>query len=687
MALRPRPLLRLLAVGAAGCLPLAAQEAPEDEGTLLLLLNTPVISASKRLQSPIESPQAVEVITSDQIRASGVFKLTDVLKLATSLQVWDKDPVRTNVTIRGVNPSDNARTIQLLVDGVALFNIISAPIDWNGLPIPIDAIERVEIVRGPSSSLYGANAQMGVISILTKRGAEGGGVSGSLRAAGTDHGGSHEQAYAAYNGDAFSVVASAAGGSNRDTNQVVPVIAHPDIWVSQPNAMHDHQFFLRPEWSLGRNAKLWAMFGSGDSGHFSEFGILPTTLAPILQFPDQAVRRDIAQAGWSQIWSPTFRTEATLNQKLLKFHIGAVQPIPGNPASTAVWNASLAADPGFLRGYDFFDEKVQGASVQANWDPNGTFHMVLGADTKKINTGGSPTLGLKEERNSATGGFVSLDWNVGPLILSAGARAANESLGGSTTSPRASLVWKLSEASVLRTGFFTSKRSPMIQEKDGAINNAVVAYVLIPNPGLKPEDVDSWELGYRHTWARASLDVTFFKTVIKGLISSYRTGNLIGGKPETQFLNNPKAYDDTGLEVSLTGEVATGLLAGFNLATCDFKDPFYGLDQQADFSPKLTANLWTRYRWERLFAYLAVQHVGAYTQSANLGAAVARQDSEAQTLFHVNVGLEFLNGISVSVYGVNANREATPSTIQSLGNALVLHTTRRELGLQASYRF
>ena len=86
-----------------------APPADDDASALLALLNTPVESASKRTQKAIESPQAVEVITADQIRASGAFRLVDVLRLATSLQVWDEDADRAMISLRGLAPGGSAR--------------------------------------------------------------------------------------------------------------------------------------------------------------------------------------------------------------------------------------------------------------------------------------------------------------------------------------------------------------------------------------------------------------------------------------------------------------------------------------------------------------------------------------------------------------------------------------------------
>ena len=172
----------------AGASLLTAQ-VPDQEALaaeLRSLISAPNEGASRRIQQAIASPQAVEVITSEQIRAIGAFRLADVLKMATSIQVWDLDGDRASVTLRGVAPSGLGVTVQILLDGIPMYNVVGEPINLNALPVPIDAIEKIEIVRGPSSSLYGANAQMGVIAITTRR--AGYGNAGSLRAGLTGNG-------------------------------------------------------------------------------------------------------------------------------------------------------------------------------------------------------------------------------------------------------------------------------------------------------------------------------------------------------------------------------------------------------------------------------------------------------------------------------------------------------------------
>jgi iron complex outermembrane receptor protein len=652
---------------------------------LAALLTTPVEVSSKRVQRALDSPQAVEVITAEQIRASGAFRLADVLRLATGVQVWDGDPDRANVTIRGVNPAGNPRTVQVLIDGVPMFNIVAGPLDLNGLPVPVDAIDRIEIVRGPSSSLYGANAQLGVIAITTKRAREG--VEGSLRAGAGEHGATREQGFFSYGAPSFSITAGLAAQENGELHRPLSLLGDART-VPQNTRSRALQAFLRPQWVLG-GARFWAALGYGDSGHTDQTSFAPDTLAPVVVFPNLSVTRELLQAGWAQAWGPTLRTELKVGQKTLRLGLDPLEAVPANPASPGILASLLATDPAMGTSHDFYFDRVRETSLQVNWDPSDAFHLVAGADAKVIATGENRTLGLAEACSlSASGGFLSLDWTLGRATLSLGARGSREDLGGASTSPRASVVWSLDESSVLRLGCFTSTRSPMVQERDNLVaDSPVVTQLYIPNPGLRPERVMDLEGGYRKAGNGWSLDITLFTMEIHDLIANTPTLNPAAGKTVTQWTNASSIFRDNGVEVAFSCELAQGWGAGFNGATAAFKDPIYGQDRQADYAPSAQATLWSRYRRGRCFAYGALQHVASYTVSNAGGGTAAHRTMPAALQAHFNVGFEPRPGVSISLYGLNAARPATGVSNAALLNGFALRYTRRELGVQAEWRF
>ena len=206
----------LLALAAA--LPAAAQSRPDlTELTLEELLNVEVESvygASRYQQRLNEAPASVTVITAEEVTAYGWRTLADLLATAAGFhESYDRN--YSYLGIRGfARPGDYNSRVLLLVDGHRLNdNVFDQAAIGSELPLDLDLIERVEIIRGPSSSLYGTSALLAAINIVTRRGrhlpgvqitAVGGSLgTGSLaaRAAGTWRGAEVLVSASAFNSD------------------------------------------------------------------------------------------------------------------------------------------------------------------------------------------------------------------------------------------------------------------------------------------------------------------------------------------------------------------------------------------------------------------------------------------------------------------------------------------------------
>jgi iron complex outermembrane receptor protein len=129
------------------------------------------VTASRRLQPVREAPVAVEVITEEEIAASGATTLWDLLRFRVGMDVLDGRAVDGNrgiVSVRGF-PQEYVNNLQVLVDGRSVYNTYSGGVYWPQLPVQMQDIERIEVVRGPNGALYGSNAGLGVINIITKK--------------------------------------------------------------------------------------------------------------------------------------------------------------------------------------------------------------------------------------------------------------------------------------------------------------------------------------------------------------------------------------------------------------------------------------------------------------------------------------------------------------------------------------
>jgi vitamin B12 transporter len=136
----------------------------EDES---VQLKEVVVTATKTEKEPQDITQSVTVITADDIQKSGALTASDVIERTAGVQVNSNGPLGStnSINIRGANYEQ----VLVLLDGRRLNSASAGGFDMADLPVPLDEIEKIEIVRGPSSALYGADAVGGVVNIITKK--------------------------------------------------------------------------------------------------------------------------------------------------------------------------------------------------------------------------------------------------------------------------------------------------------------------------------------------------------------------------------------------------------------------------------------------------------------------------------------------------------------------------------------
>lgn len=131
------------------------------------LLNVEVTSVSRKAQSLNDSAAAIYVITPEDIRRSGATSIPDALRLAPGLDVARVNANVWAVTSRGFG-GRIANKLQVLIDGRSVYNRAFAGVDWENQDVVLEDIERIEVIRGPGATIWGANAVNGVINIITK---------------------------------------------------------------------------------------------------------------------------------------------------------------------------------------------------------------------------------------------------------------------------------------------------------------------------------------------------------------------------------------------------------------------------------------------------------------------------------------------------------------------------------------
>ncbi|MBI2927323.1 MAG: TonB-dependent receptor [Verrucomicrobia bacterium] len=154
-------------VHAAEANPAALPPAQLGELSLEQLMNLEVISVSKRAEKISSAPAAIFVLTQDDLRHIGVTSLAEALRLVPGLNVARADAHTWAVSARGFNDVF-ANKLLVQIDGRSVYTPLFSGVHWDVQDTLLEDIDRIEVVRGPGGTLWGANAVNGVINILTK---------------------------------------------------------------------------------------------------------------------------------------------------------------------------------------------------------------------------------------------------------------------------------------------------------------------------------------------------------------------------------------------------------------------------------------------------------------------------------------------------------------------------------------
>ena len=131
------------------------------------LMNLQVTSVAKKKQSLSKTGAAVFVVTQEDIRRSGARNLPDALRLVPGVQVAQIERNRWAVSIRGFQDLAGNKVL-VLIDGRSVYRDSFSGVFWDELDMPMENIDRIEVIRGPGGTVWGANAVNGVINVLTK---------------------------------------------------------------------------------------------------------------------------------------------------------------------------------------------------------------------------------------------------------------------------------------------------------------------------------------------------------------------------------------------------------------------------------------------------------------------------------------------------------------------------------------
>src|SRR5438034_6236436 len=131
------------------------------------LMSLEVTSVSKRTQRVADAAAAIFVLTQEDIRRSGATSIPEALRLVPGLEVARIDQNKWAIGSRGFNGRFDNKLL-VLIDGRSVYTPLFSGVYWNVQDVMLEDVDRIEVIRGPGATLWGANAVDGVINIITK---------------------------------------------------------------------------------------------------------------------------------------------------------------------------------------------------------------------------------------------------------------------------------------------------------------------------------------------------------------------------------------------------------------------------------------------------------------------------------------------------------------------------------------
>ena len=468
---RSRAMLLALTLVVAGRTPAEAQTTQDlKRMSLEQLLQIDVSTVTRREEPADKVPAAVFVITQDDIRRSGAMSLPEVLRLAPGVQVERISSSLYAVGIRGFGDR-LSRAMLVLIDGRAVYSPLFAGTYWEVQDPMLADIERIEVIRGPGGTLWGANAVNGIVNIITKNAGD---TQGALvsAAVGTNATGPVSARYGGAVGRRFRY---RVYGEGTDLNPQF----HPDGLSFDTFSIGQGGF--RGDWTLPHSRTVTLQ---GDVYH--------ATLG------EPAVT--------TRLTSP-FTTNATQNAPLSganvlarwtgpSFHGGAFQ------LQTYFDHTSRDEVPvGELRDtfdVDFQDRRTIARRHDLTW---GAEYRVSTDDITAV----APSAMLPPQRtDSLYTAFAQDDVAVVPerLRVVVGAKVGHNPYSGGTIQPSARAIWTVTPMHTLAWSVTRAVRTPSRVETDyttmSAVSTSPLTFVrLLPDPNFDPESLVAYEMQYR----------------------------------------------------------------------------------------------------------------------------------------------------------------------------------------------
>lgn len=495
--------------------------APDNFANLSLeeLSDVRVVSVSKREERLGDAPASVFVISADDIRRSGARSLAEALRMAPNLHVAQTPAGNYVITARGF-AGNSANKQLVMIDGRSVYTPLLSGVSWDVQQLPMDSIERIEVVSGPGGTLWGTNAVNGVINVITKPAASTLGAMADLRWG-------EEQS-----GAAFRYGAAMDDGAWRAYGMDY-AMPHGETLAGKAlgDAWHNAQAGFRADWLRGSDAFTL----QGDTYRIGA-GQIPTP--PLTTLPAATMRGTNLMGHWSR------------------------QLYGGADVSLQAYYDRTERDQAGV-----YQENLDVADLQAlyNFAPLGRHMLALGAEYRFARDRVAVTSGIAFRPERATMHWISLFGQdtialSEQLNLTGGLRIERNQYTGTEFLPNLRLAWKATPSTSWWAALSRTVRAPSRVDREIYIN-AGPRGTLSGGPNFESETARVLEIGLRQQFGnRASYSLTAYRALYDKLRTIklvaplvFEIGNGMEGKTRgLEAWGNYQATADWRLSAGLT---------------------------------------------------------------------------------------------------------------------------------------
>ncbi len=433
--------------------------------------NIEVTTANKWPTELWDTPSAVYVITADDIRRSGATSIADALRLAPGVEVGRLSSTTWAVGIRGLQ-NNFSKSVLVLIDGRNLYTPLFAGVYWDVQDLPLENIDRIEVIRGPGGTIWGPNGANGVINIITKKASETPGTMATGLGGTLDHtidtlqfGLAHGDLSYRFFGHGFE------RAHEYHTDGI-----NDDVW-------HQERFGFRADLDKRRDSYLLeGMIYGGDSPHIiGTTPVVDQTSGGDLNFRWGRQNTDGTGFTLQSYFDRTVRTGIALGETRNTIDIDFVQHLHLPAGEKFAWGGGLHWSPYQVVGTSPFETLIPASATDHN-------HT----------------------------GFVQDEIPLGSRVsLTGGAKLQHNNYSGFDIQPSGRLLWKPAEDQSAWLGVTRAVTTPSDLEEDFQLTGAVGPTTFIRvagNKNFQSEDVIGYEAGYRTlVHNRVFLDLAAFR--------------------------------------------------------------------------------------------------------------------------------------------------------------------------------